>query len=232
MITIHAELTTEQKKPIAKPAFALSISDRYIGVPRRRWTLLTTDAVNDGHTQLRTAYDNAFVRARIDSTTGKVYTQRITDPTVAGQWTAWTEVATSSPYHPIALATDGQAIIALAYVDPSTYQTIYMIHSHDNGATWSAPETVAATGAGFHITWIALSLNAGSGDIVCFLSERNDATNDDILYYHQPPRERRRLEYPCHLGKARPERDGRPLCERVWLPFFGDPCIRQRTAPL
>jgi hypothetical protein len=182
MITPSATLATEQKKTHQVPVATVTITDRYIGIPRRRWTLLVSDAVNDGHTLMRVAYDQSFIRARHDAATGKVYAQRITSPTTASQWTTWTEIATAGAACPIALASDGTSEIALAYIAATPSQTVYLVHSHDNGQTWSAPETVVTTGIGRHIEAIALSLNVGRGTLYCFFVDRDNATSADTIY--------------------------------------------------
>ena len=171
MRTLSATLEAAQKKAIGEPVARVVIDDRRCGMFRPRWELVAEDTVPDGPAATCTTYDAAIVRARTHVQSGGLYVQRVTDPTSAGQWTAWTLLESGVAIESqIALAWDGNTIQALFYV-AGDGRTIKVRESGDNGQTWGAAATVTTLAAGHVCRSLAASLNSGCETLYCFFSD-------------------------------------------------------------
>ncbi len=171
MRTLSSTLIAAQKAAIADPIAQVIVDDRHVGVFRPRWAPFVTDTVADGFHAVDYTYDGALVRARVDPASGNLYTQRITDPSLPSQWTAWTLLESGiSTSCPIVLAADGNTIQALFYVAGNN-RAIKVRESTDNGQSWSAASTVTTLASGHAVRSLAASLNCGRGTLYCFYSD-------------------------------------------------------------
>ena len=177
MRTLNSLLASEQTKTTGRPTAQVIIDDRFIGVFRPRWTLVSNDdTIPDGQIAICATYDGAILRARVNPTTSTIYIQRITDPDTISQWTTWTSLATGvSPTTPLTIAWDGTSIQAIIYV-LNDNRTIACKQSTNNGQTWSAETTVTTLATGHSCTGLAATLNAGSGTLYCIYADNDNST--------------------------------------------------------
>jgi hypothetical protein len=139
MLTQTATLDAACKAMNSKPLVRLTVRDKqwrwyYLLGSGETCTLQTAAARTSG---------GAWVRARISG--GKLQTQRITDPTSAAQWAAWTDRLASGAQTDCAVGGDPADASVRAYVihkSGSTY-TLKAYLSADGGASWGAAEDIA-----------------------------------------------------------------------------------------
>ncbi|HLQ33382.1 MAG TPA: hypothetical protein VK457_11895 [Chloroflexota bacterium] len=136
-----------------QPAVQLKLAD-----DKEHYTLYRLDAPAkpvDG-CAAAVAADGSLVRAALFDNGGAgnadLAVQRITDPAVAGQWTAWTTLlaAGCEASQPLALSLNSGSALRLFYADgPSAAATIKVFESATNGASWTGPSTVFAGASSF-----------------------------------------------------------------------------------
>lgn len=154
-----------------QPIATLTIAD-----DKEHWVTYRTDAVWHSATITNlvacTAGDGSLVRAMSiaiagsgPEVAGDVYAQRITDPSVAAQWTTWTKVvsagATTGNFT-LALSANPSSTIRLFYVDRTNTNVVKVVESTDNGATFGAASTVATLSTSYAAKGLA---SAGNDDL-------------------------------------------------------------------
>jgi hypothetical protein len=180
MRLLTATLDSAQKKHIGEPVVQVVIDDRHCGVFRPRWQQIIADSVADGPSAVCMMYDGAILRARTNPADGKLYVQRVSDPSNLSQWTAWTLLESGvDGESQIALAWDGNTIQALFYV-AGDRRTIRLRQSADNGQTWSTAATVTTLATGHACTALAATLNSGERVLYCIYADT--ATGQTAIY--------------------------------------------------
>ena len=147
MIALSGTLQAAQRAMSRRPYVECHVDNRPVEMPRFEWSEVYEDGALDyGHVAV-VAYDGSIVRARVGPYGGPVaalQVQRITDPGVVGQWTAWTTLvgSVSVGFRPVALAADDASpTVRLFYVSAGD-KILYCRVSGDNGATWGAAQVV------------------------------------------------------------------------------------------
>jgi len=160
VIALPVALQGAQQETSRRPYVECYIDDRPVEMPRLEWTEIYSEGEEGWSNAAVVAFDGAIVRAR-SALVGGVYqlqVQRITDPEVMGQWTAWSVlVGSMSPwYGRMALqADDASPTVRVFYVD-ATQKVLYCRVSGDNGATWGTDQVVYdMTGTGFIVRAVA-----------------------------------------------------------------------------
>lgn len=170
MKTLPVELESAQKTPPFEPVVRVTAFRE-----KPTWELLTTDsgatpAVNDAVV----AADGSIVRAYVSGSAGSrtIYTQRVTDPTDAAQWTAWTSTVTGVDHLALALALLSGGTLRLFYADGGN---VCYRDSADDGATWGAEQTGPAVApAGAEVS----SLSSATGLDIFY----TEADGNDVWY--------------------------------------------------
>src|SRR5687767_12493735 len=143
MRTLTSTLLAAQKAPVRQDAVVCTIVDAPVEWPRWSWSAIYGPTETDGPSAIVQLFSGPLVRAR-QTTGGAIYTQKVTDPGQAGQWSSWTlwkAAATTSLGAGIALASrDTSDSLRLFYVDLADGRTIRCATSTD-GTTWTE-ETV------------------------------------------------------------------------------------------
>jgi hypothetical protein len=165
MQSLTATLLAEQKKPRATPYVKVIISDRLGPQQRLHWSKLYSDASADEPQAMIVTGDDSIVRVR--SHAGTAQYQRVTDPTVEEQWTAWTGgVGACSIMNQMALATSG-AHVWWFYIS-SDDMTLYCRESDDYGATWTSAATAHTCTGNYRLESVAAAHLSGTDPIVFF----------------------------------------------------------------
>ena len=146
MRSISGALAAAQKARIRRPYLLTTVSDRFAGIRRLRWTQWYAGAEPDnGHAAI-VAADGSLTRARFDGTT--LYRSRVTTPTSGSTYSSWS--AWSAPVTPlaniIAFAKAGSTLWAFI-VNNATRTQVHASTSTDNGVTWSAFALAWTSGA-------------------------------------------------------------------------------------
>jgi len=165
MQNLTATLLAEQKKARAAPYAKVYISDRLGPQQRLHWAKLYGDASEDEPQAMVVTADDSIVRVR--SHAGTAQYQRVTDPTVEAQWSAWTGgVGTCSTMNQMALATSG-AYVWWFYIS-SDDMTLCGRESNDYGATWGSAVAVHACTGNYRLESVAAAHLSGTDPIVFF----------------------------------------------------------------
>ena len=132
--SINANLLAEQKKLAYTPSLSLSLSDNALPHPAVQDASL---AGNSGNPTASCKTSSAIVRAQIQPAAG-VYTQKITDPTVASQWESGWTLVDADAYDPAIFWTG--TYVVLVYQDAAN--NVKYRRSSDQGTTWGAATTI------------------------------------------------------------------------------------------
>lgn len=179
MQSLTATLLAEQKKPRATPYVRLTISDRLGPHQRFHWTKLYSDGSDDEPQAMIVAGDDSLVRVR--SHAGTAQYQRVSQPTVEEQWSAWTGgVGTCSAMNQMALAASG-ANVWWFYIS-SDDMTLYCRESNDYGATWGSAVTVHTCTGNYRLESVAAAHLSGTDPIVFFSVHDTTVTLSCQLY--------------------------------------------------
>lgn len=165
---LSSALLEAQKQSQVKPAVRLIVRD-YQGLDvRLDWSSLYSGGEPDGPNCAVQAADGSLVRARVNPSDGKLYRQRVTDPTQTGQWTSWTYVKTISDSAQVALAADrADASLFLFFVEADN-RTIKVMESSDYGASFSGEVQVVQEGSGAQVKALACEVQANGEPILFY----------------------------------------------------------------
>ena len=177
MRSLSAELLAAQKARIRRPYLHVTVSDRFAGIRRLRWTQWYAGSEPDnGHAAI-VAADGSLIRARFDGTT--LYRSRVTTPGIGStysSWTAWTPPVTPKA-NLVAFAKAGSTLWAFI-VNNAGQTQVYAATSADDGATWGA-FALAFTSSGAVLQLAA----AGKSDGNVVVTTVDNTTNLDAHRY-------------------------------------------------
>jgi len=144
-------LTTSIQNALAAtsrtPAVSVQLYD-----PIEQYSAYQTLAISEGRSAACVAADGAIIRASTDSPlaafSSTLSVQRVSDPSSAAQWSAWTVLSSANLLRDAgcALSNNGGTLRVFAQSGVSPYNLLVWT-SADNGATWSGPVTIAAVNA-------------------------------------------------------------------------------------
>ena len=162
--TLDSALTTAVNSSTRVPSLTLTVEDNVMHFASYM-TPNTADAWND----LCIANDNSIIRVQVTRGGGGFSSnfqfQRITDPTVAGQWSSWTTFSGGSGNMfedaGCAVSNSGGTLRACAQRGTGGNQ-LWSWYSTDNGQTWSGPNVVVTLAGGALIKGMG---SAGNNDI-------------------------------------------------------------------
>ena len=162
--TLDGALTTAVNSVTRIPSLSLTVEDHVIHYTSYQ-TPNTADAWND----LCIANDNSIIRVQVTrgggGFTSNFQYKRITDPSVASQWSTWTTFSGGSGNMfedaGCAVSNSGGTLRAFAQRGTGGNQ-LWTWSSTDNGQTWSGPNVVVAPPGGALIKGMG---SAGNNDI-------------------------------------------------------------------
>ena len=161
--TLDSALTTALNSLTRRPALTLTMEDHVI-----HYALYQNPATGDALHDACIASDNSIVRCYVSRNgfTSTCYVQRITDPTVASQWSTWTALSGSTSI----MFQDGGIAIS-KWPDNSLHiyaqqgtggNSIYNWYSSNNGQSWAGPGAILAPPGGALCKGIG---SAGNNDV-------------------------------------------------------------------
>jgi hypothetical protein len=178
---LTATLLAAQKKARNTPIFQVVVSDFLGPLPRLTWNELYTDSQDDQPHAMIICADDSIVRVCSDS--GSANCQRIMDPTVASQWSAWTGgMGTCSTMGQMALATSGSKVWWF-YISASD-QVLYCRESGDYGASWGSATAVHTCTGTYQLESVAVAHRSGT-DAIVFYSTRDTAVASSCHLYRR-----------------------------------------------
>lgn len=162
--TLDTALTTALNSLTRIPSLTLTIEDHVLHYASYQ-TPNTADAWND----LCIASDNSIVRVQVtrggSGFVSNFQYQRITDPSIASQWSSWTTFSGASGTMfedaGCAISNNGGTLRAFAQRGTGGNQ-LWSWYSSDNGQTWSGPNVVVTPPGGALIKGMG---SAGNNDI-------------------------------------------------------------------
>lgn len=162
--TLDSALTTALNSLTRVPSLSLTIEDHVLHYASYQ-TPNTADAWHD----LCIANDNSIVRVQVtrggSGFVSNFQYQRITDPSIAAQWSNWTTFSGASGNMfedaGCAISNNGGTLRAFAQRGTGGNQ-LWSWYSSDNGHTWSGPNVVVTLSGGALIKGIG---SAGNNDI-------------------------------------------------------------------
>src|SRR5688572_18447542 len=107
---LSATLLATQKQPSAQPYVKAEFSDQHGDATRVRFSRHYTGAEGEYYSALVGAGDGSLIRARVDPTSKVLYTQRVTSPSPASDFSQWTSHSTVSAGGAVALASSGDSV--------------------------------------------------------------------------------------------------------------------------
>lgn len=158
MRTLSSTLLAAQKSASRRPYVKVEAVNKIAGVVRLEWSRLYAGEEPDCHHAAAMPADGSLVRARVDSSSGYLYRQRIAGPCPESDFSAWTQVGQVSDVSGFALAASG-ATVLLFYVSPDE-QTVCCRESADSGASFGDETTILT--AGSSVGWLAAGIS-GAG---------------------------------------------------------------------
>ena len=137
-------LLAAQVRESSVPYVEASLSNRWGGVAQLTWERIYTGPEPDDGSRaaLSSARSGALLRVRTNPTAGTLHAQRVANPAPGSVFGAWRDLGTTSRTSGVALAQLGAGPL-LFDVAPDQ-RTIRERTSRDDGATYSAPETIVA----------------------------------------------------------------------------------------
>ncbi len=175
--SLSANLTAAVGAKTRRPAITVSAEDHINHFETQRTTAANSVQLTDACV----AGDGSIVRVRVNHSasgfTSAFQYQRITDPSLAAQWTTWTSLASSAGVifedcSPAVSNNPGNIIRAFA-AEATGNNRILKWSSNDYGVTWSGPQTVYdPAGAGLY----AYSLASSGNDDVFWMAYTNPIT--------------------------------------------------------
>ncbi|TAK33758.1 MAG: hypothetical protein EPO21_11800 [Chloroflexota bacterium] len=164
MQTLSATLVAAQKSRSLVPYVKVETWDETARVKILSWSRWYTGTEADSPHAAWVSGDGSLIRAR--ATGGKLYVQRVANPTAESDYSAWIELAVGiHASSPVALCGVG-SIVALFYVDAAGTGVKYRA-SGENGASWT--DEVAAGVAGGTVSQLA-AVSRDASNLVVFLS--------------------------------------------------------------
>ncbi len=175
MLTMSGTLAAAGRKGDVKPYVTAKIADHGIENPHLEWSQLYEGSEGDQYNDAVIAADGSIVRCR--SAGGALNVQRVTDPTVASQWTTWTTLESSglSTQCQLALVAGAGTEVRIFWLDSADERTIKWRRSTNYGATWGSAAVVLTETAGRTIKALAGDGYTQAGSI------------DDRLFYTWGP---------------------------------------------
>jgi hypothetical protein len=178
MHPLSATLAAAIKRADRLPTLTAVVTDQPCEVPRWSWTAIYGPTGDDGDHALVQLFSGPLVRAR-RGPLGQVYVQKIADPAVAAQWSAWTELkpaGTSFSTAGIALGSaTAEDRLRLFWVLQADGRTIKCAESTD-GVAWAEETVVVEASPGF-----AVGLAAGGDDHVVYGYDAGSGSVDQFL---------------------------------------------------
>lgn len=162
--TLSVTLVAAQKSRSLVPYVRVETRDESAMVKMLSWSRWYTGAEAPSPHAAWVSGDGSLIRARASG--GKLYMQRVANPTASSDYSTWTELA--SPVHassPVALCGFG-SVVWVFYVDVVGSGVKYQA-STDDGATWSGE--VGAGTAGGTVSFLAAAAK-DDGNLVVFLA--------------------------------------------------------------
>lgn len=168
MRQLSVTLQAAQRQPEKTPAVKVCAINQNSGVIRQKWSRLYTGAEPEYYHGLTIPGDGSLIRVRITplSDSRKIYRQRVTDPSPAGDFSQWVY---TGQYNAIVIAAASYGSeVSIIWVE--TNREIKRIKSTDNGVTWSTPETVDVLSTA-SVTGITASYTP-DGSLAVFFTEQ------------------------------------------------------------
>jgi hypothetical protein len=157
MRTLAAALEAEQKKPSAVPYVKALFDDFWGDKPRLRFSRFYTGSEAEQRTAAAVAPDGSLLRARMETSSGKLFTSRVTSPGSGSTYSTWgTDHGTVHTGCNPAFIVQGSNVW-LFYVQSDTLTLVEKL-STDNGATWGSASTVHLAGSA--IAYLAAAASA------------------------------------------------------------------------
>ncbi|MGH2508459.1 MAG: hypothetical protein ACRDHZ_13825, partial [Ktedonobacteraceae bacterium] len=161
---LNSALTTALNSQTRVPALTLTVEDHVL-----HYALYQSPASADAWNDACLASDNSLVRVQVTrggfGFTSNFQVQRVTDPTQAAQWSAWTTLPSSAGL----MFQDGSCALAnsagtlRAFAQRGTGgNDLWVWTSSDNGVTWAGPVTVVTPPGGALLKGIG---SAGNNDV-------------------------------------------------------------------
>jgi hypothetical protein len=205
MKSLTATLLAEQKKPRATPYVGVLVEDRLGADTRLTWSELYSGSEGDAPHAIAIAGDDSLVRWRASG--GQVYRQRVTDPTVGSQWSAWSATGWAcSSTGQLALCAHGSYVWAF-YLSPAA-DVLYCRESSDYGATFGSAVVVYTAPSGLTMESVAAAVQTSGEPVVFFsrtvessqmVSARPGRSSDDA--YFEPGGSGWSLKFFNQMGK-------------------------------
>lgn len=131
----------------------------------QHFTLYQSPNSPDAYNDAVVAPDNSIVRAYVSrgAFASTVYVQRITDPSIAAQWSTWTAISAANVFQDggIAISVNGPQIRIFAQQGTGG-NALWNWYSNDNGVTWVGPGVVLSPPGGALIKGIG---SCGNNDV-------------------------------------------------------------------
>ncbi len=145
------------------------------------WTQAYTDASTKNFHGVCVAGDGSLNRMRV--VTGNIHRQRVASPTLASDFTAWTDTTedTSTPVCITALGTE--VMIFWPTLNGVLFDWNY-IRSADNGATWAAKVTIG-TVVSFATAQSIAACHKANGDILVVMGYTDAAANRRLCVWQR-----------------------------------------------
>jgi hypothetical protein len=159
--TLTATLEAAQKAMSSRPYVTAVLSDEEGLVSRFRFSRVYTGSEHAGPAACCVAGDGSLIRARIDTSSDTLYTQRVTTPGTGSTFSSWTSHGTVGVGTTCALAKSGSNVY-LFDVHLDTLR-VRMKISTDNGATYGSASTVKTEASS--VTHVAADCNP-DGDVL------------------------------------------------------------------
>ena len=151
MRTLTATLQTAQRSSSRRPYIRCVVDDQPPSMPRWAWTSLYTGTEEDNVNDAAVGQSLTIHRVRLatDGAGGwDVWYQRVTDPTVAGQWSAWTKLVQTVGADTVAVAAASASSTVIVFWVSTSGLVVRAKRSTDDGVTWGGVETVYTFVAG------------------------------------------------------------------------------------
>jgi len=161
--TLTTTLQTAINASTRRPALTLTAEDHI-----QHYTLYQSPGNPDAYSDALVAPDNSIIRAQVTRSgfTSSAQFQRITDPSVASQWTTWTNLpgGTANMFQDggVAISLNSGNTIRIFAQQGTGGNALYNWYSSNNGVTWNGPGIVLSPPGGALIKGIA---SAGNNDV-------------------------------------------------------------------
>ena len=165
MRSLSPTLLPAQQSSSSVPYVKVEVTSRIAGVARPLFTRHYTGSEPAFYHGATMPGDGSLVRARVNSTSGTLYVQRVVNPGPSSNFSTWTSLGTASTSANIAVCSQGSQVL-IFYVDSNDNRSIYHRESTDYGATWNTAVKVINP-AVTAVEWVATAIKPG-GTIALF----------------------------------------------------------------